>query len=605
LQRLRLMVVGSEPFLKSDFDIYRSHFPDDCHLLAGLGASETGEIRLNRLDKTAQIETGTVPIGYPIRDMEILLQDEAGNPVASGEIGEIVVRSPYIASGYWKRPELNRQVFLPDPEGGDKRLFRTGDLGRFLPDGCLVHCGRSDFQVKIRGYRIELEEIESAVMATGLVKDIVVVSHASPDGNNRLVAYVVPMLNTGDLPNALRLALSDHLAAHMIPGLFMVVNALPHTPNGKVDRQALPAPAFATHPAITPIGNIPVETELAYIWGDILSINPPPGPDIDFFSLGGDSLHAARLFIEIEKRFGLRFPLAVLLENNTINKLAALIIHNYATQRKSLVVIRSKGTSEPLFIMPGGYGDVLYLRHLAKYVEEDRPIYGLQAASDINGRYDGINIEEVASVYLTEILRVQPGGSYYLAGHSFGGYIAMEMARQLLEQGRKVAFLGLWDTYPPGPRRQASLPDRILIHLSNLRRLGPRKALGYFRERWNSLVLQAAHLAPVRSFLKWINYKPKKAIIAARISRYGFHPDPFPGNLFLFKVRQRPWYVRWDPMENWHKYVQGDLVIREVQGRHGNILFEPYVQDLARQLNNCLRTGKAGQVEQESGGVSP
>ena len=173
----------------------------------------------------------------------------------------------------------------------------------------------------------------------------------------------------------------------------------------------------------------------------------------------------------------------------------------------------------------------------------------------------------------------------------------MEMARQLLEQGRKVAFLGLWDTYPPGPGRQANLPDRIMIHLDNLRGLGPRRVFGYFKDRLITLLIRATHLAPVRSFLKWIHYSPKTAFVAARISRYGFQPDPYPGDVFLFEVRERPWYVRWDPMENWHKYVQGRVEVRETSGEHANILFEPYVQDLAQKLNDCLQQVDARQAK--------
>jgi thioesterase domain-containing protein len=163
------------------------------------------------------------------------------------------------------------------------------------------------------------------------------------------------------------------------------------------------------------------------------------------------------------------------------------------------------------------------------------------------------------------------------------------MARLLKAQSREVAFLGLWDTYPPGPLRQASLPDRIMIHLNNLRSLGPGQVLGYFNDRWISLLLRASTLALVRSVMRWINFSPKDAMVAATISRNSYAPPPYPGDLFLFVVRERNWYVRWNPMENWPKYVQGNLEIREVQGEHRTMLFEPHVQDLAHKLNECLK----------------
>ena len=208
---------------------------------------------------------------------------------------------------------------------------------------------------------------------------------------------------------------------------------------------------------IAPDGEISLEKELTTLWEEILSVKLT-GLDDDFISLGGDSLHATNLLTEIEKRFFVRLPLAILLEYNTVRKLAALITGDSPVLNKSLMAVRPQGSKKPLFFIPGGYGDCFYIRNLAKYVQSDRPIYGLQARSTESGRFYDLGMEYIASAYLAEILQLQPEGPYYLAGHSFGGYIAMEVARHLLDQGLQVAFLGLCDTYPPGPRRQASLP---------------------------------------------------------------------------------------------------------------------------------------------------
>jgi thioesterase domain-containing protein/acyl carrier protein len=351
---------------------------------------------------------------------------------------------------------------------------------------------------------------------------------------------------------------------------------------------------FVPESSVAPDGEISLEKELAMLWEEILSVRLT-GLDDDFFSLGGDSLHATNLLTEIEKRFCVRLPLAILLEYNTVRKLAALIAGDSTASNKSLVAIRPQGSKKPLFIIPGENGDIFYFRYLTKYVELDRPLYGLQAHINQSGRFYEMEMEHIASSYLAEILQLQHEGPYFLAGHSFGGYIAMEMARALQAQGHKVAFFGLWDTFPPGPRRQASLTDRVLIHLQNLRGLGPRQVLSYLRDSCILGLLNLSGLGPVRSFLKWIGFRPKKAMVAARISRFGYNPAPYQGNAFLFKVGQRPWYVRWDPMENWHKYIQGKLEIREIPGKHGNLLFEPYVQDLARHLNDCLQLVETGQ----------
>jgi amino acid adenylation domain-containing protein len=594
LQSVQLVILGGESVVKSDVDIFKKYFPNGCRLFTGLGSTETGTIRQNILNKTSVVAEGSVPLGFPLKDVEIILQGEDGEPALPGKIGEIVVQSQYLAVGYWQRPELNQAVFLPDPQGTDKRLFHTGDLGRLQPDGCLVHCGRKDFQVKIRGYRIELQEIEAALLSSGLLESAVVVGIEIKKGDYRLVAYIIPRLETADLVGSLRKFLASQLPSYMTPSLFVTLTELPRTPNGKIDRKALPKPTLIPESSFSPDGEISLEKELATLWEEILSVRLT-GLDDDFLSLGGDSLHATNLLTEIEKRFCVRLPLAILLEFNTVRKLAALIAGDSTAPNKSLVAVRPQGSKKPLFFIPGGFGDCFYFRNLAKYVQSDRPIYGLQTRSTESDRSFEMGMDYIASAYLAEILELQPEGPYYLAGHSFGGYIAMEVARLLLEQGLQVAFLGLCDTYPPGPRRQASLPNRVLIHLQNLRGLGPRQVFGYFRDRSINGILKLSRLVPVRFFLGHIGFRPKNALVAARISRYNFSPPPYPGNAFLFKVGQRPWYVRWDPMENWQKYIQGKLEIREIPGKHGSMMFEPYVQDLARHLNDCLQLVEAGQ----------
>jgi amino acid adenylation domain-containing protein len=593
LQSVQLVILGGESVVKSDVDIYRKYFPDNCRMFTGLGSTETGTIRQNILNKTGIVLEGAVPLGYPLMDVEILLHDENGEPVPAGEIGEIVVQSQFLAEGYWQRPELNQALFLADPKGGDQRLFLTGDLGRFQADGCLVHCGRKDFQVKIRGYRIELQEIDAALLASDLVESAVVIGYNVKEGDYRLVAYIIPRNETADLTDSLRTFLASQLPSYMIPSLFVPLTVLPLTPNGKIDRKALPEPTFVSEPSIKSDGEISVEKEMTTTWEKILSIRLS-GLDDDFFALGGDSLHATNLLTEIEKIFGVRLPLAILLEYNTVRKLSTLITGDGSAPNKSLVAVRPQGSKKPIFIIPGGYGDCLYFRNLAKYLQPDRPLYGFQGYSSEAGHSYEMEMERMVSVYLAEILQMQPEGPYYLAGHSFGGYIAMEIARILQEQGNNVAFLGLCDTYPPGPRRQASLEDRILIHLQNMRRLSPRQIPGYLRDRVSEGLLRLSRLESMRSFLRRIGFRPKTAMAAARIYRFGFNPPPYPGNAFLFKVGQRPWYVRWDPMENWPKYIRGKLEIRDIHGEHGSMFFEPYVKELAFQFNDCLQLVESG-----------
>jgi amino acid adenylation domain-containing protein len=595
---LRLIRLGGESVLARDVLGFQRHFGPGCLLANGLASTETGTICQDFIDHHTRVAGGRIPVGFAVQDKLVSLLDENDRPVEDGAIGEIVVVSAYFGPGYFSPAG-------PASDGAHpvERLVHTGDLGFRLPDGRIVLVGRKDWQVKLRGQRMNLLEIEQALLSLENVAEAAVTLQAGEEGEAFLVAYIQPGAQPAPAENDLRRALRTRLPEVMIPAIFLFFDQLPRTTGGKVDRPALPAVerslasnrSSAVRPVPDPPG-APAQQALVAIWQELLGTERV-GVSDDFFELGGHSLLAAQLLARIQEEFGQSLPLAVLLENNTIDKLAALIAGGSTTQRKSLVAIRPQGTKKPIFLLPGGYGDVLYFRNLIKYVEADRPLYGLQAPSEESGRSYGMEMKEIVSAYLTEILQLQPEGPYYLAGHSFGGYVAMEMARQLLEQGRKVAFLGLWDTYPPGPGRQANLPDRIMIHLDNLRGLGPRRVFGYFKDRLTTLLIRATHFAPVRSFLKWIHYSPKTAFVAALISSYGFQPDPYPGDIFLFEVRERPWYVRWDPMENWHKYVQGELEICEVLGQHNNILFEPYVQDLAQKLNDCLQQVDARQAK--------
>jgi thioesterase domain-containing protein len=198
-------------------------------------------------------------------------------------------------------------------------------------------------------------------------------------------------------------------------------------------------------------------------------------------------------------------------------------------------------------------------------------------------------MEEIAQQYLREMILIQPGGPYLLAGHSFGGYVAIEIARELLRRGERVALLAMLDTYPPGRRRQASLPERIRIHIDNLRPLEPAQRRQYLRERLDQLILRLDRKR-ISTGARLADLSPsQRAVTYSRLARYTYDPAPYPGVLVLFQAQERPWYVRWDPMENWPKYVSGQLRIRPVPGRHESILFEPYVHDLAAALEKEIQ----------------
>jgi amino acid adenylation domain-containing protein len=241
-QSLRLIVLTGESVHQRDMELYKRHFSKDCILVNNLGLTEAGSIRHYFMDHHTLNVGSIVPVGYPVSGMEILLLDEYGKEVGFNEAGEVAVRSRYMSPGYWEKPDETGFQFLPDPEGGDRRIYFTGDMGMMDSDGCLNIIGRKDFQVKIRGYRVEIGEIETALLKIDNVKEAVVVLREDRPGDQRLVAYFTPESGTAPAATELRRGLSETLPDYMIPFAFVKLESLPQTPNGKVDRHALPSP---------------------------------------------------------------------------------------------------------------------------------------------------------------------------------------------------------------------------------------------------------------------------------------------------------------------------------------------------------------------------
>jgi amino acid adenylation domain-containing protein len=243
---MRLIELGSEPVYAGDVHLYQRHFSGACRMVVNLGGSEISPICQFPVDAGTRIEGSTVPAGYAAEDVELLLLDIDGNPVAAGSPGEIVVRSRYLSRGYWSRPELTEAAFRPDPESGDRRLFRTGEMGRLLPDGCLLHLGRCDFQVTIRGYRVEPADVEAFFTGTGLVREAAVTAWLDSAGEQNLAAWLVPVQpEAPPSVDELHALAAASLPGYMVPASLVLMGSLPTTSSGKLDRRALPDPRRA------------------------------------------------------------------------------------------------------------------------------------------------------------------------------------------------------------------------------------------------------------------------------------------------------------------------------------------------------------------------
>lgn len=324
--RIRFVMLGGEVLYPQDVEMYKKHFAQGCLMDNWMGSSEMVGICHYLMGKETQIKTPVVPVGYEFPGLQVLLQDEAGRDVGVGRVGQIVVKSRYLSPGYWRDPELTQAVFSPDPEGSDERLYRMGDLGLRLADGCLVHMGREDSQVKIRGYRVEVVEVETALLALDSVKTAVVVPREDRQGEKRLVAYLVPAARPSPTIHALRRALAERLPDYMMPSAFVMLESLPLGATGKVDRKALPEPP----PTRPELGNPFVaprnegESRLARIWEDVLGIQPI-GVQDSFRDLGGDSLSYFELLLKVEEEFGHTVPMSAALQGQTVEQMARLL----------------------------------------------------------------------------------------------------------------------------------------------------------------------------------------------------------------------------------------------------------------------------------------
>jgi len=324
--KLRMIALSGQPLYKRDVERFRRYFSRDCLMIHRMGSSETAGVGCLHINRETVITNDIIPIGYALEGREILILNDIGQPVGFNQAGEIAIRSRYLAPGYWQKPDLTEAKFLADPEGGDQRIYLTGDLGRLSPDGCLEHLGRKDFQVKIRGYRVELREIEAILYSLDIVKESVVVAYEDQSGDKRLVAYIVPSGQPSSIITTLRSVLTEKLPDYMVPSSFIILDEMPLTTTGKVNRLALPMPERVrpelAEAFVAP--QTPTEKTLAGIWSEVLHIEPI-GIHDNFFELGGQSLLAAQVISRILNTFQVSLSLQTLFEAPIIAGLAVLI----------------------------------------------------------------------------------------------------------------------------------------------------------------------------------------------------------------------------------------------------------------------------------------
>ncbi len=579
-----------------------------CRLINGYGPTENTTFTCcYPVDDLAKVN-GSVPIGFPIANTSVYVLDKKMNPAPIGVPGELFIGGDGLASGYLDRPELTAERFVRDPfSANGSRLYRTGDLVRYRSTGEIEFIGRVDTQVKVRGFRIELGEIEAALAEHPSVSEAVVIA-CKDSGDKHLAAYLVP--RNGDIATSeVREFLQQRLPDYMVPSVFVVLESLPLSPMGKVDRRALPASGDFKREAekgfIAPADEL--ELKLTRIWEQVLNVRPV-GTDENFFELGGHSLLAVKLFAQIEKTFGKNLPLATLFQAPTVRQLArALRDEGWQAAWSSLVMINGGGSRKPFFCVHAAGGNVLEYHDLARLLGPDQPFYGLQAKGLDGQSEPHTTIKEMAAHYLNELREVQPEGPYLLGGRSSGGTIAFEIACQLEAAGEEVALLALLDTFPAGYFKllpgNSSLGQRLArrakkwqSHLTNLRGLNAADKVQYLATKLRYAPAKAKHKIYRRAYKIYQKIGRPLPTVLKNIEEINFtavkdyKPQIYSGDVTLLLASDLT--ADYDSKDGWRELVRGNIETHEIPGNHLNIIKEPGVRVLAEKLHESL--SKAG-----------
>ncbi len=619
---LRLVIIGGESALLEPVQAWRRLAPS-VRLVNTYGPTEA-TIVATLCDLAGPLEpqepATVAPIGRPVANVYVHLLDEEMQPVAAGMPGEMYIGGAGLARGYLNRPELTAQKFVADPygEGDAARLYKTGDLGRLLPDGSIQFLGRRDNQVKVRGFRIELGEVEAALNEHPAVGQAVVTAPDDDAGSKQLVAYFVATpgheLDIADL----RAHLSARLPSYMAPAAYVQLAGLPLNANGKVDRKHLPPPSQAAMRATAYAPpRTALELQLADIWETVLG-RSPIGIQDNFFEIGGHSLTAARLFVQIEGRLGRSLPLTTLLQAPTIAELALVMQDGHWTPPwASLAPIQPLGDRPPFFCVHGFGGDVVGYRDLAHLLGMDQPFYGFQARglNDLDEPHSDIG--EMASEYIRFMRQLQPHGPYYLGGYCYGGVVAFEMARQLVEAGERVDLVAVIEGYAVARRaalRQHWRPQVLArfarnlpywLH-DNLRPEGPYACLLPWQQLRRSSWLRPdrqGQRCPLPLAEAGNQFAARRQRLEAAHDRAmeRYQPGSYRGRITLLRVRAMSLFRAHDPTMGWADWAEGGVDVRMIEGTHYNLLEQPHVASVAAQLRQCLDAAQGRAAHGEDG----
>lgn len=516
-----------------------------------------------------------VPIGKAIHNTFLYVLDEQQKPVPVGAKGELYCGGEGVALGYWQRPDLTTERFLPDPfRGGNARMYRTGDLVKWLPDGNIEFVGRADDQVKIRGFRIELGEVENAISTYPGVRDRLVMARKDLPGGHQLVAYVVPKdfdpgqdhVQRQAFLEGLRTQLEATLPKFMLPSFFVALPAFPLNPNGKIDKKLLPLPEVRTSrmKAEHVAPRNAMEKTLTAIWGKALGVEDL-GIHDNFFDLGGHSLIGIQVLTQVEQQLGRKLALNSLFQAPTVALFAKLLkTGEKPLELVNLAPIQKEGNKLPLFCVHGDEANYFMARDLGK----DQPFWGFFHQGEDGHPIRYTNVEDIAAHFIRELKQVRPEGPYLLSGFSFGGLVAYEMAQQLTRKGHQVLMLALLDTYAPALFSEVMKAEAKLY--TPLKQMVMRRMVKWYHDQSRALPPKLRHFHIIDTYDQ---------------ATYRYAIKPYSGPVLVIKATDSPGPEHM----GWKDLVSGELTLANTPGDHYNMIKDPHVKTLSKLVEQGIR----------------
>jgi len=602
---LRLARVGGDTTLWSDVAALRAWMSHGTSIQIVYAATEAPMMQWFVSQAVSESEE-RAPIGYPLLGNELAVVDEEGELTPEGEVGELLVRSPYVALGTWSQGRCQAAGNKTDEDARSTRVFRTGDLVRRRPDGLYDRLGRKDRQVKIRGARVELDGVETAIRRHPSVRDVGVIARIdSESGLARLVAYVQPPLGVPSLAarspdeaasdqfiHELGLMMRRVAPAHMRPWRYYRVLDIPRLPNSKLDTRGLvtldlekcraEADARPVDSDTSWIGTDAVEIAVARIWRDVLGLQLT-GPEADFFDLGGDSLRAITMTFELEKALRRELPTNLISQAPTFAAFCARLRENAPVVYCPLVVLKP-GQGTPLFFIHGVGGCVMELFSICRRMSWPGPVIGIQARGLDGCDLPHISVEEMADEYLTAVRKQQPEGPYFLCGYSFGGLVAFELARRLSSSADKVAFVGLLATLPPGHHLLRLRTWTAYLYRDLM------QAAVRFKDRSLHRWFNRANAAVDRSRTRAASAAFRAVALRALYASVAYRPGTYKGQLTVFEPDRRDLGVPSSALL-WSRHASA-LRHETLQARHDDMLVGANAQAVANLLTRCLKTAR-------------